>query len=136
MSLDNDPNGGQNVIMTDAQMKNLLSDYYDIKDIYFLGADHKYFDYQTIYHRNKWVHSPPGDIDLIKRFPLRIENWYSDPFKYFTPRFWVSFPGYMDWSIDYCTENSSKPFIRTVWSNYSCCRLKAVLPEYCPPDAE
>jgi hypothetical protein len=128
-SVENNP-FPQKVIHTDAQMQNLLKRNQGLRGIYLIEAEHPYMPHQKNYHTHKWVKNPPGQLEQLAVFSLKKSYYYADPAKYFTPRYWISFPGYMDWFIDYWWENSKFPFRRVVSSDYVIYRLKEVNPEF------
>ncbi|MEW6386039.1 MAG: hypothetical protein AB1491_00765 [Thermodesulfobacteriota bacterium] len=130
-SVENNP-FPKKVIHTETQMQNLLKRNQGLRNIYLLEAEHPYMSPQKNYHTHKWVKNPPGELEKLATFSLKQSYYYADPAKYFTPRYWLSFPGYMDWFIDYWWENSRSPFRRVVYSDYVIYRLKEVNQEVIP----
>jgi hypothetical protein len=123
-SVENNPFGPAKVIFTENQMENLLKRNQGLRSIYLIEAEHPYFFGQQNYHSHKWVRNPPGELEKVASFSLRKSYYYADPAKYFTPRYWVSFPGYMDWFIDYWWDNSKSLFRREIYCDYQIYRLK------------
>lgn len=123
-SVENNPFATR-TIHTDAQMANLLKICADGRELYIVEAEHPYWSWQEGYHPNKWVKNPPGTLERVATFSMRTQYIYADPLKHFVPRFWMSFPGYMDWFIDYWW-NGCGVFRRETWSDYSVYRC--VLP--------
>ena len=117
-TVQNCPMGPLKVIYENEDFKKYYESNHQFREIYFLAAEMEYFEWTANYSPHKFVRNPPIEIKKICSFPLQNNYLYLDPFKYLTPRMFVSFPGYMDWFIDYYYDNSSIPFIRTVQNNY------------------
>ena len=124
-SVENNPLGPTRTVHHDKQMQDLLADNWTLRDIYFLQGDHDFFDWQRGYHSHKWVNNPPGKIRKLKEFPVKAYYYYIDPLKYFIPRNFVSFLGYMDWSTDYYFDNDKLPFRRLVDVTYRIFKLES-----------
>ncbi|MEW6386040.1 MAG: hypothetical protein AB1491_00770 [Thermodesulfobacteriota bacterium] len=123
-SVENNPFGPAKVIFTDNQMENLLKRNEGIRPVFLMEAEHPYLSGYQNYHSHKWVRNPPGKLEKVAGFSLRQSYYYADPLKFFTPRYWISFPGYMDWFIDYWWDNSSSFFRREIYCDYQLYRLK------------
>jgi len=117
-SVENNPFGPSRVVHTDAQMEALLKVCADGRELYIIEAEHPFFEWQAGYHSNKWVKNPPGDMKRVAGFSLKAPYLYADPLKHFVPRFWMTFPGYMDWFTDYWWDKRGV-FHREAWSDYS-----------------
>ena len=127
-SVENNPLGPARTIHRNDQMRKLLADNFNLRDIYLLAGDHDFFEWQRGYHSHKWVNNPPGNIRMLEEFPTSVYYYYLDPFKYFIPRNLVSFLGYMDWSTDYYFNNDKTPFRRIVDVTYKIFRVEDVDP--------
>lgn len=125
-SVENNPFGPVRTIHHNEQMQKLLADNFKLRDILFLQGEHNFFDWQRGYRSHKWVNNPPGTIRMMKEFQTKIYYYYLDPFKYFVPRNFVSFPGYMDWSNDYYFNNDKTPFRRVVDVTYRIFKLENI----------
>lgn len=117
-TVENNPLGPDRTIHHNEQMRQLLAGNFKLRDIYFLQGDHDFFEWQRGYHSHKWVNNPPGTIRKLEEFPVKAYYYYLDPLKYFIPRNFVSFLGYMDWSTDYYFNNDTTPFRRVVDVTY------------------
>lgn len=126
-SVENNPFGPAKTIHTDAQMEALLASSTGRRGVYFMEAEHPFFEWQAGYHSHKWVRTPPGELEQVAHFSLNVPYFYLDPLKHFLPRFWISFPGYMDWFTDYWWDKKGM-FRRAVWSDYSVYKLKSAAP--------
>jgi len=127
-TVENNPLGSNRTIHHNEQMQQLLADNFKLRDIFFLQEEHDFFEWQRGYHSHKWVNNPPGTIRKLEGFPVKVYYYYLDPLKYFIPRNFVSFFGYMDWSIDYYFNNDTTPFRRVVDVTYSIFKLEDVDP--------
>ncbi|MDP1771319.1 MAG: hypothetical protein Q8L15_03480 [Methylobacter sp.] len=127
-SVENNPLGPARTIHHNEQMQQLLADNFKLRDIFFLQGDHDFFEWQRGYHSHKWVNNPPGSIRKLEEFPVKVYYYYLDPFKYFIPRNFVSFLGYMDWSTDYYFNNDTTPFRRVVDVTYRIFKLEDIDP--------
>lgn len=111
-------------VHTDEQMNAFLDLNTGIRDIYFLASDHKFFHgWRAGYHRHKWANNPPGKIEKKATFEQEAIYPYLDPLKFFIPRNFINFPGYMDWDIDFYYNNQSFPFLRETSSTYEIFQL-------------
>lgn len=131
-SVENNPFGPNKTIHTDEQMNSLLANNGGRRDVYLIEAEHPFFDWQRGYHSHKWVKTPLCKLERVAHFSLNIPYVYIDPLRHFTPRFWISFPGYMDWFTDYWWDKQGL-FRRSVWSDYSIYKLTGVNMEYLKP---
>ena len=125
-SVENNPMGPTRTIHHNAQMKKLLTDNFNLRDIYFLEGDHDFLEWQRGYHSHKWVKRPLGSIRKLEEFPVKVYYYYLDPFKYFIPRNFISFLGYMDWFNDYYFNNDKALFRRVVDVTYRVFKLEDV----------
>ncbi len=126
-SVANNPLGAKQTIDTVDKMTAYLRQVGDEAPVYFIAADLDYLDWQRDYHSHKWVRTPPGMIERVAYFPVNVHYHYVDPIKYLTPRYFVSFPGYMDWSTDFYFNNTPTPFVREVSVDYTIFRLTSGL---------
>ena len=129
-SVGNNPLGYDKSVDADNLMRDLLTRNFGLRDIYFLAGEHDYYDWQRGYHSHRWVNKPPGKIKRLAYFPGKKYYYYVDPFKYFIPRNFISFPGYMDWDTDFYFNNDRLPFRRVVDVKYTMYKLtKMQMPE-------
>ena len=117
-SVENCPMGSSRVLHTDEDFKNFYFANKNIRPLYFLSAEHDYFEYAKSYHPHKFVKNSPVDLEILNSFQVNIHYPYFDIFKYFTARMFVSFPGYMDWFTDFYCDNTKQPFVRNVKTTY------------------
>lgn len=125
-SVENCPLGPAKVVHKNEDMKKLLEGNMNIRPFYLAAADLDYYEYQKNYHSHKYVKSPPGKLKEMARFKTLNRYWYLDPFKYFIPRWFVSIPVYMDWSIDFYYNNEKMPFQRVLKADYTIYRLEDI----------
>ncbi len=126
-TVENCPMGPTQVVHNNKDFENLLNKNLGIRDVYLLAAEHEFRDSSSkYYHSHKYVRNPPGEIEKLAEFSAKTTYYYIDPIKYFVPRYFVSFIGYMDWSIDFYYDNTSTLFKRIVYADYLLYKLKDI----------
>ncbi len=126
-SVGNCPMGPAKVVHENEEFKGLLDRNFGIRDVYLLASDHEFrYSGFAAYHSHKWVKEPPGEIEKLAVFPARTYYYYVDPLKYFVPKYFISFIGYMDWSTDFFYDNTKTPFKRIVYTDYVIYKLKDI----------
>ena len=128
-SVENCPMGPAKVVHKDEDMRMLLAGNAGIRPVYIASADLERYEYQKGYHSHKYVLSPPGELQELAHFKTLNRYWYLDPLKYFIPRWFVSIPVYMDWSIDFYYNNEKIPFRRILKADYVVYRLNNANPD-------
>ncbi len=124
-TVENCPMGPTKVVHWNKDFASLIDRNLGIRDVYLLAAEHEFrWKDAEAYHSHKYVRTPPGHMEKLAVFPARTIYYYADPFKYFVPRFFVSFLGYMDWSNDFYYDNTKSPFKRIVYADYVLYKLK------------
>ncbi|MCE5327943.1 MAG: hypothetical protein LLG01_16165 [Planctomycetaceae bacterium] len=118
-TVENCPMGAARVVYKDEDFLALCRANAGIRKIYLLEAEHPFFSWQQAYHSHKYVRKPPGPLVRRQHWPGRHTFFYADPLKRLTPRFWVSFPGYMDWGTDFWYDQGEGMFRRIVRADYS-----------------
>ncbi len=127
-TVENCPLGPRRVVHKEEVFRKLCAANFGVRRIYLIEAEHKYFSWQEKYHSHKYVRNPPGRLEKRLAWPGRETFVYADPLKRLTPRFWVSFPGYMDWGTDFWYDHHKGMFRRTVHSDYSLYELSSLRP--------
>ncbi|MBF0518748.1 MAG: hypothetical protein HQK92_03400 [Nitrospirae bacterium] len=134
-TVENCPMGPDVVVHKNKDFKNLLNNNLGIRDVYLLAAEHE-FKYKPaeLYHSHKYVTHPPGAIEKLNEFSAKTIYYYLDPIKYFTPPYFISFLGYMDWSTDFYYNNTQSLFKRIVQSDYKLYKLKDMSKGFLPEE--
>jgi hypothetical protein len=135
-SVENCPMGPGNVVHRNEDMRKVLENSAGSRPVYVVDADVERYEHQKAYHSNKYVAAPPGKLKEVARFKVFNRYWYIDPLKYFIPRWFISIPVYMDWSIDYYYNNETVLFSRVLKADYKIYRLEDISLKLLPDTPE